>query len=97
MLIMQKWDIFSTWNILQMLFNRFYYHNMRYKTDPMTQIEEKYLKSRKVILDIFCLIMQKWDHFRRGRGSGDKSRFSSFSHFIIWVIEVQELFTEMKN
>ena len=39
---------------------------MRYQTDPMTQIEEKWLKSRKVsILDIFwrliMLIMQNWD------------------------------------
>ena len=39
---------------------------MRYQTDPMTQIEEKWLKSRKVsILDIFwrliMLIMQKLD------------------------------------
>ena len=39
---------------------------MRYQTDPMTQIEEKWLRSRKVsILDIFwrliMLIMQNWD------------------------------------
>ena len=49
-----------------MLLNSFCYHNMRYQTDPMTQIEEKWLRSRKVsILDIFwrliMLIMQNWD------------------------------------
>ena len=66
MLIMQNWDFYGTWILLQMLLPILYLHNMRYQTDPMTQIEEKWLRSRKVsILDIFwrliMLIMQNWD------------------------------------
>ena len=66
MLIMQNWDISGTWIILQMLLPILYLHNMRYQTDPMTQIEEKWLRSLIVsILDIFwqliMLIMQNWD------------------------------------
>ena len=66
MLIMQNWDFSGTWILLQMLLPILYLHNMRYQTNSMTQIEEKWLRSRKVsILDIFwrviMLIMQKWD------------------------------------
>ena len=55
-----------------MLLNSFCYQNMQYQTDAMTQIEEKWLKSPKVlILDIFwrlimliMLIMRERDFSR---------------------------------
>ena len=57
---------FWTCGLLQMLLNTLYFHYMRYRTDPMTQTREKWLRSQKVSFsDIFwrliMLIMQKWD------------------------------------
>ena len=65
MLIMQNWDFSGTWGLLQMLLPILYLHNMRYRTDPMSQSLENGPKLRFwANFDIIMLIMRKWDFSR---------------------------------
>ena len=45
---LQKWDFSGTLDLLQMLLPILYLHNMRYRTDSMSQTREKWLRSQKV-------------------------------------------------
>ena len=76
MLIMQKWDFSGTLNLLQMLVPILYLHNMRYRTDPVTQTRKKWHRIRKVsIFDFFVKNSKSqvtWPH------NGKKIFFCSF-------------------
>ena len=65
MLIMQIWDFSGTWILLQMLLPILYLHNMRHRTNPMTQTRENGRKPRFwANFDIIMLIMRKRDFSR---------------------------------
>ena len=65
MLIMQNWDFSGTWGLLQMLLPILYLHNMRYRTDPMSQSLENGPKLRFwANFDIIMLIMRERDFSR---------------------------------
>ena len=66
MLIMRKWDIFRTWNIFQKLLNSFCYHNMRYQTDSMTQIREKWLRNLRS-LDFGRILTSNYANYEKIR------------------------------
>ena len=76
MLIMQKWDFSGTLNLLQMLLPILYLHNMRYRTDPVTQTRKKWRRIRKVsIFDFFVKNSKSqvtWPH------NGVKNFFCTF-------------------
>ena len=44
---MQKLDFSGTWDLLQILLNTLYFHYMRYRTDPITQIDKSGLEVEK--------------------------------------------------
>ena len=77
MLIMQKWDFSGTLNLLQMLLPILYLHNMRYRTDPVTQTRKKWRRIRKVsIFDFFVKNSKSqvtWPH------NGKKTFFAFFN------------------
>ena len=62
MLIVQKWDFTGTWDLLQIFLKTLYFHYMRYRTDPITQIDKSGLEVKKSIFwRLIMLIMQNWD------------------------------------
>ena len=77
MLIMQKWDFSGTLNLLQMLLPILYLHNLRYRTDPVTQTRKKWHRIRKVsIFDFFVKNSKSqvtWPH------NGKKTFFAFFN------------------